>query len=155
MQPSPGSRAEGLAALGKLKTYPACGSCRRPRKRVSENGGARSRDTISITGTDIFSKRMLFLNAIIFTRKVGLDEKRGRGHRARAINALLPSILMRGRETQTKFNDVRITNSGVHTRRTFYNAHLTIFLKALARPRVAETLERQNFRRRQTTFLIF
>ena len=85
---------------------------------------------------------MLFLNAIIFTRKVGLDEKRGRGHRARATNTLIPSMLLRGRENQTKSNDVRITYSGVHTRRTFYNAHLTTFLKALARPRVAETFER-------------
>ena len=74
-----------------------------------------------------------------------MDEKRGRGHRARAINTLIPSILLRGRENQTKSNDVRITNSGVHTRRIFYNAHLTTFLKALARPRVAETVERQNF----------
>ena len=83
-----------------------------------------------------------FKTQSFFKRKLGLDEKRGRCHRARAINALIPSILTRGRENQTKFNDVRITNSGVHTRRTFYNAHLTIFLKALARPRVAETFER-------------
>ena len=89
-----------------------------------------------------------------------MDEKRGRGHRARAINTLIPSILLRGRENQTKSNDVRITNSGVHTRRTFYNAPLTSllyllsvihfikmlhFVKELARPRVAETVERQTF----------
>ncbi len=101
-----------------------------------------------------------FRTQTFFKRKLGSDEKKDQGHRARAINTLIPSILLRGRENQTKSNDVRITNSGVHTRRTFYNAPLTSllyllsvihfikmlhFVKALARPRVAETVERQTF----------
>ena len=57
-----------------------------------------------------------------------------RDHRAKAQNASFSSIFTRGMRNQQKINDFLVPSTGAQARRTFRNAYLQRFLKALSRP---------------------